>query len=148
MNINEIFESFQGEGPNIGRPSIFIRFSGCNLKCIYCDTKYTWLFSEKTLLNIREFLPTDFHDKLGNKYYDKEEETNQMTLENLIEKIKNYPSTNIVITGGEPLLQKKEIENLINHPYFKNYNFVFEIGKVNLNMAPLSVFLSAQSFPL
>ncbi|OLS28829.1 MAG: 7-carboxy-7-deazaguanine synthase [Candidatus Heimdallarchaeota archaeon LC_2] len=126
MNINEIFESFQGEGPNTGKPSIFIRFSGCNLKCIYCDTKYTWLFGEKTLLNIRDSIPLEFHDKLGNEFYQKKDETHKMTIIDLIGNIKQYSATNIVITGGEPLLQKKEIENILLHPYFENFNFEIE----------------------
>lgn len=42
MKIVEVFRSVQGEGPLIGTPSIFIRFAGCNLRCVYCDTKYSW----------------------------------------------------------------------------------------------------------
>ena len=38
----EIFESIQGEGVNLGNPCIFLRLAGCNLKCAWCDTKYTW----------------------------------------------------------------------------------------------------------
>jgi len=40
LNINEIFQSLQGEGPAIGSPATFIRFSGCNLSCAYCDTDH------------------------------------------------------------------------------------------------------------
>ena len=39
-NINEIFTSIQGEGPDVGRPAIFIRLAGCNLKCSFCDTDH------------------------------------------------------------------------------------------------------------
>ncbi len=42
MQVNEIFKSIQGEGPNFGKPAIFLRTAQCNLKCIWCDTKYTW----------------------------------------------------------------------------------------------------------
>ena len=42
MRISEIFESVQGEGTNAGKDSIFIRTALCNLKCSWCDTKYTW----------------------------------------------------------------------------------------------------------
>lgn len=39
--INEIFYSLQGEGRNTGRAAVFVRFSGCNLKCPFCDTDFT-----------------------------------------------------------------------------------------------------------
>ncbi|MDI6738507.1 MAG: radical SAM protein, partial [Nanoarchaeota archaeon] len=42
MNINEIFLSIQGEGLNMGLPTIFVRTAGCNLRCSYCDTKYAY----------------------------------------------------------------------------------------------------------
>ncbi len=136
MNINETFQSFQGEGPNTGKPSIFLRLSGCNLKCVYCDTKYTWLFTEKTLDNIREMIPLEVHEKLGDVYYNKENETHQMTINELIEKFEEYSAKNIVITGGEPLLQKKEINKLISHPYFKDYTFEIE---TNGTIEPLDI---------
>lgn len=40
MRINEIFKAVQGEGPEIGTPTVFVRLSGCNLQCDFCDTKY------------------------------------------------------------------------------------------------------------
>ena len=43
LKITEIFPSIQGEGLRQGEPTIFIRFSGCNLKCDFCDTQYAWL---------------------------------------------------------------------------------------------------------
>lgn len=136
MNINETFQSFQGEGPNTGKPSIFLRFSGCNLKCVYCDTKYTWLFSEKTLENIRAIIPLEVHGKLGNEFFNKEKETHQMTINDLIKKIEEYTAKNIVITGGEPLLQKNEIKDIITHPYFEDYTFEIE---TNGTIEPLDV---------
>ena len=42
MKINEIFSSIQGEGKHAGKPAIFLRTALCNLKCVWCDTKYTW----------------------------------------------------------------------------------------------------------
>jgi organic radical activating enzyme len=126
MNVNEIFESFQGEGPNLGVPSIFLRLSGCNLRCVFCDTKYTWLFSEKTLLQIKEAIPVIFHTKLGNKVYSKQEETKQTETEDLVGIITGYKAQNIVITGGEPLLQTSDIITFLNHPAVNHYNIEIE----------------------
>ena len=73
MKINEIFYSLQGEGRNTGRAAVFVRFSGCNLKCPFCDT----LFS-----NYRE-----------------------MSNDDILEAIKQYPAQLVILTGGEPTLQ-------------------------------------------
>ncbi|MCE7734112.1 MAG: 7-carboxy-7-deazaguanine synthase QueE [Candidatus Heimdallarchaeota archaeon] len=134
MNINEIFESFQGEGPSIGVPSIFVRFSGCNLRCVYCDTKYTWLFSEKTLVQIQESIPLELMDKLGTTVYSKQEEIQPMELDQLVAKIISFQATNIVITGGEPLLQSKNIISLLNHVDLQDYKFEIE---TNGTMSPI-----------
>ena len=79
LKINEIFPSIQGEGLRLGEPTLFIRFSECNLKCAFCDTKYAW--------------------KTGRK----------MTVESILKKIKTihtaYPTEWVCLTGGEPLFQ-------------------------------------------
>ncbi len=74
MQINEIFYSLQGEGFNLGRPSIFIRLSGCPLRCRWCDTKYAWSDQSGTHLGVGDIL----------------------------QEIEKTPCKNIVITGGEP----------------------------------------------
>jgi len=79
LKINDIFWSFQGEGLRIGFPSIFIRLCGCTLGCDYCDSKEAW----------RE----------GQNY----------TIDQILSQIerfqKQYPMSQIVITGGEPFEQ-------------------------------------------
>jgi organic radical activating enzyme len=90
LPIVEIFTSIQGEGKYVGHPSIFIRVTGCNLKCCFgdsvCDTYYT-------------------------SYYNDEP---RYTKEDIIDYIIEHQNINhIVITGGEPLLYAKELENLI-----------------------------------
>jgi 7-carboxy-7-deazaguanine synthase len=80
MNICEIFYSIQGEGNWTGLPNIFIRTSGCNLRCSYCDTKYAYN-------NLQE-----------------------MTIKEIIKNIKKYNCKYICITGGEPLLQNETNE--------------------------------------
>lgn len=95
MKINEIFYSIQGEGAWTGLPNIFIRTTGCNLRCSFCDTKYA---------------------------YNKGKE---MTLNEIIKKIKQYPCKYVCITGGEPLLQK-DIMYLINELLKKGYKISIE----------------------
>lgn len=85
MQVSEIFYSIQGEGTNTGAPAIFLRLSGCHLRCSWCDSKFTW-------------------DRKSGK---------QMTIEQVIKEIKKFPSTHLVITGGEPLLQQSELTNLL-----------------------------------
>ncbi len=79
MNISEIFFSVQGEGKFVGVPSIFIRTSSCNLRCQWCDTPYTSWKPEKNL----------------------------MSIEKIVSVLENYNQvSHVVITGGEPFLQK------------------------------------------
>ncbi len=77
LKLNEIFFSIQGESTQAGRPCIFIRLTGCKLRCTYCDTKYA--------------------------YFDGEE----VTEDEIIRRIKTYPCQLVELTGGEPLEQKE-----------------------------------------
>jgi len=83
MLISEIFYSIQGEGTLAGVPSVFIRTSGCNLRCDWCDTPYaSW-----------------------------EPEGVNMSLDAIIETVQQYGASHCVVTGGEPMVAK-EIQGL------------------------------------
>jgi 7-carboxy-7-deazaguanine synthase len=82
IRINEIFYSIQGESSRIGFPTIFIRLTGCPMRCNYCDTAYA------------------FH------------EGSQKTIEDILKEIKRFPSKFITVTGGEPLAQKQCLDLL------------------------------------
>ncbi|MGH7785115.1 MAG: 7-carboxy-7-deazaguanine synthase QueE [Candidatus Binatia bacterium] len=83
MRIAEIFYSIQGEGRLVGLPSVFIRTSGCNLRCVWCDTPYTsW-----------------------------NPEGREMAVPEILSSLKIYPGRHVVVTGGEPLLAP-EIQEL------------------------------------
>lgn len=79
LNVVEIFQSIQGEGANVGRSAIFIRLSGCNKACWYCDTDW----SKGDSMSVSQIL-----DEV--KKYSKSNE---------------YPNNLIIWTGGEPTLQ-------------------------------------------
>lgn len=82
IKINEIFFSIQGESSYIGSPTVFIRTSGCHLRCHYCDTTYAY------------------------------NEGQLMDLENILAEVKKYHSEYVCLTGGEPLLQKESFSLL------------------------------------
>ncbi len=75
LNINEIFYSLQGEAKEVGLPTVFIRLTGCPLRCRYCDTEYA--FKGKNL----------------------------MGLDQILNKVEQYNTSYVCVTGGEPLAQ-------------------------------------------
>ncbi|HWR50229.1 MAG TPA: 7-carboxy-7-deazaguanine synthase QueE [Bryobacteraceae bacterium] len=76
MKISEIFYSVQGEGSLTGVPSVFIRTSGCNLRCVWCDTPYaSW-----------------------------QPEGDQYANEAILDTVARYPARHVVVTGGEPMI--------------------------------------------
>jgi len=91
VKISEIFYSIEGEGIEIGRPEVFIRLARCNLLCDWCDTKYA--------LN----------------------DGKEMSIGEVIQEINRYPCKNISITGGEPLLQREELLELVEELKERNY---------------------------
>lgn len=76
MKVSEVFYSIQGEGPWMGRPCVFIRLAGCNLRCGWCDTPYaSWQAAGE-----------------------------ERTVEELLGYLSRWPRVSVVITGGEPFL--------------------------------------------
>jgi 7-carboxy-7-deazaguanine synthase len=76
LKIAELFYSLQGEGALVGVPSVFIRTSGCNLRCSWCDTPYTSWNPEGT----------------------------ELTIEQILDEVKAHPARHVVVTGGEPMI--------------------------------------------
>ncbi|MGB1110762.1 MAG: 7-carboxy-7-deazaguanine synthase QueE [Gammaproteobacteria bacterium] len=75
LRITEIFYSLQGEARSVGVPTVFIRLTGCPLRCVYCDTEYAFTGGER------------------------------MPLDQVLGKALSYPSKTVTVTGGEPLAQ-------------------------------------------
>jgi len=100
LAVNEVFgPTIQGEGPNVGRPAVFLRLYGCNLRCQWCDSKYSW----------------------DSVHYDASQEVHVMTTqEAAFEVMKHLPDTVdlLVVTGGEPMLQQERLADLMTHLSF------------------------------
>jgi len=99
----EIFYTIQGEGVNLGVPSVFLRLSLCNLHCIWCDTPYTWNWDD-TL-----FLHKD-HTK-----YRRGEQIVEIEPKQVVAEVSKWQCRHLVITGGEPLVQQKELAVFFSH---------------------------------
>jgi 7-carboxy-7-deazaguanine synthase len=82
LRINEIFFSLQGEARTVGIPTVFIRLTGCPLRCGYCDTTYAFQGGE------------------------------WMSLEEIVNNVMQYETAHVTVTGGEPLAQSACIELL------------------------------------
>ena len=80
LRINEIFYSIQGESSRIGRPTVFVRLTGCPMRCTYCDTAYAFHAGQ------------------------------QKEIDEIIQEIQKFDTNYVTVTGGEPLAQKNCIE--------------------------------------
>ncbi len=90
LKVNEVFYSIQGESSYAGRPCVFIRLTGCNLRCSYCDTQYAY------------------------------EEGEELEIAEVVDRVSEYQCPRIEVTGGEPLIQEETpalIQQLLNEGY-------------------------------
>ena len=82
LRITEIFFSLQGEASRVGLPTVFVRLTGCPLRCGYCDTAYAFQGGE------------------------------WQTVEQVVDQVRRHPTRHVTVTGGEPLAQKACLELL------------------------------------
>jgi 7-carboxy-7-deazaguanine synthase len=111
MQITEIYKSLQGESTYAGLPSLFVRLTGCNLRCTWCDSEYTFQGGRK------------------------------MTIDEVREEVLRLSSGGLVeITGGEPMLQEKEVVPLMQHLLHDRYTVLLETsGERPLERVPADV---------
>jgi len=83
LRVTEIFLSLQGEASRVGLPTVFVRLTGCPLRCGYCDTDYAFQ---------------------GGEWY---------SVEGILEQVRRHPTRHVTVTGGEPLAQKACHELLV-----------------------------------
>lgn len=88
--VNEIYPCLQGEGTNLGKPSLLIRFHICNLRCSWCDTPYTHTFKS---------------DPIEKNYPNGKQKYSRYSLDDLVIQIKRQKQTHLILSGGEPSLQ-------------------------------------------
>jgi len=90
----EVFSSFQGEGPYAGLKQIFVRLSGCHLRCVYCDTPDSW-------------------ERAGTWRVAGATRANPVSVEETLEAIRSFgPHPSVSITGGEPVIQAEFVREL------------------------------------
>ena len=77
LRITEIFHSIQGESSHVGRPCVFVRLTGCNLRCVWCDSEYTFTGGAK------------------------------ISVEDVLEQVASFECNLVEVTGGEPLAQRE-----------------------------------------
>jgi 7-carboxy-7-deazaguanine synthase len=110
MKIAEIFYSIQGEGKLIGVPSVFVRASGCNLRCTWCDTPYTsW-----------------------------NPEGDEIAVAEIMRRIGEHPSRHVVLTGGEPMIMP-DVAEMCAAIKAKGYHLTIETAATVFRPVPLDL---------
>jgi 7-carboxy-7-deazaguanine synthase len=115
----EIFATVQGEGISVGVPSVFVRLAECNLRCTWCDTRYTWDW----------------------KQFDKKAETLELSIDDVVTRVLDVAGPSIrraVLTGGEPLVQDEALSELAAHLRAQGFRLEVETNGTILPSASLA----------
>src|SRR5262245_60479870 len=118
MRVAELFSSIQGEGKLAGVPSVFVRASGCNLRCKWCDTPYA-----------------SWNPEGGDR-----------TIDEIVESVREFNCKHVVLTGGEPMIMP-DISELCDRLHAADMHITMETAAtvykpVSIHLASLSPKLS------
>lgn len=126
MQMSSVFgPTIQGEGKSSGMKVMFVRLSLCNLHCIWCDTPYTWNWTGTIFKHLEKF--------------DKNKEVKIQSVADIIAELQKHEVKAVVISGGEPMLQQKELTILVSE--LKQLGYWVEV-ETNGTIAPTTTFLS------
>ncbi len=106
MKVNEIFYSIQGESSLAGLPCVFVRLSGCNLRCRYCDTTYAY------------------------------DQGIDLSMDEIVQRVSPFDCELIEITGGEPLLQPETPQLALLFANHKKHVLVETNGSMDIDLLP------------
>ena len=115
-----MFRSIQGEGRSAGRPVVFVRSSLCNLSCTWCDTDYTWNWVGTPFRHERDAEP-------GYRKYEREREIVELEPAAVAALVARHPLRDVVVTGGEPLLQQRDWIALMRALRERDASYRFEV---------------------
>jgi 7-carboxy-7-deazaguanine synthase len=118
LPVIEIFHSVQGEGKLAGTPSVFIRLAGCPLRCPWCDTQYAWDPAK----------------------------ADRLSVDQIIDKIAQFPARHTVITGGEPLIHSS-LATLSQTLMAKGYHTTIETAGVVYRKVPCDLLSLSPKLP-
>lgn len=127
----EIFYTLQGEGLSVGTPSVFVRTSGCNLQCYWCDTENTWNWLGTPYAHAKDTGSTSAK-------VDRSQVQIRMTPADVAARVLAYACDNVVFTGGEPLLQQPALGELATL-LLKRSAYEFEV-ETNGTLQPQDAF--------
>lgn len=116
----EVFHSIQGEGKSIGVPSVFVRTSLCNLHCIWCDTDYTWNWVGTRFTHANDQRP-------GYQKFDKKKWIAVCGVDEVAALVAAFECPNVILTGGEPMLQQPSLAALMLRLRQTNPAYRFEV---------------------
>lgn len=116
-------------------PSVFVRTSLCNLHCIWCDTDYTWNWKGTRFEHVHDAKP-------GYQKFDKKQWIAECSVPDVAATVFHFKCPNIILTGGEPMLQQPGLTQLMLELCSKSSNYHFEV-ETNGTLVPTAKFDAA-----